>query len=58
MGLGGSPHFVTVVVRVASFAVANGPVPVTVAAPRRKAGDHCPSDVRAAVLEAKRRGIS
>lgn len=54
VGLGGSPHFVTVVIRVASFAVANGPVSVTIAAPCWKAGDNCSSHMGTAVLEAKR----
>lgn len=55
VGLGGSPHFVTVVIRVASFAVANGPVSVTIAAPCWKAGDNCSSDMGTAVLEAKKK---
>lgn len=54
VGLGGSPHFVTVVIRVASFAVANWPVSVPITASCRKAGDNSSSDMGTAVLETKR----
>lgn len=48
------PHLVIVVVGVASFAVPNRPVSVTTTAPCGKAGDDCPSDMGAAVLEAEK----
>lgn len=50
----GGSHLVTVVVRVAPFAVPNRPVSVATAAPCGKAGDHCPSDMGAAVLQAEK----
>lgn len=50
----GGPHLITVVVRVAPFAVPNRPVSVATAAPCGKAGDHCPSDMGAAVLQAEK----
>lgn len=52
--LRGSPHFIAVMIRVASFAVPNRPVSVTATAPRWKAGDHRSSYVRTAVLEANK----
>lgn len=54
VSLCGGPHFVTVMVRVAPFAVPNRPVSVATAAPCGKAGDHCPSDMGAAVLETEK----
>lgn len=54
VSLRGGPHLVTVVVRMAPFAVPNRPVSVATAAACGKAGDHCPSDMGAAVLEAEK----
>lgn len=51
VGLWGGPHFVTVVIWVASFAVPNRPVSVTTTAPCWKAGDHSSSNMGTAVLE-------
>lgn len=53
VGLRGSPHFITVMVWVASFAVPNRPVSVAITAPCWKAGDNCSPNMGTAVLKAK-----
>ena len=50
VGLWGGPHFVTVVIWVASFAVPNRPVSVTTTASCWKARDHSSSNMGTAVL--------
>lgn len=54
VGLRGGPHFVTVMIGVASFAIPHRPVSVATAAPCWKAGDNCSSNVGTAVLGEKK----
>lgn len=57
MGFGGRADLAAVVVGVAPFAVAHGPVAVAAAAARREARDNRSSDVGATVLENKKEFI-
>lgn len=54
VGFGGRADLAAVVVGVAPFAVAHGPVAVAAAAARREARDNRSSDVGATVLENKK----
>lgn len=56
MGLRRSPHLITVVVDMATLAVADRPVAMAPTAASREAGDHSPPNMRATILQSQETG--